>query len=99
MKNFQKTQTQIVRMSAMMLMVFMSSIAWAQDKGIDIDVNLDEMNANCFKDVQSNLYIFFFGFTRKEQHTYKIEYHPTAAQNSATHQSASLVMDDIRYTR
>ena len=57
------------------------------------------MNANCFKDVQSNLYIFFFGFTRKEQHTYKIEYHPTAAQNSATHQSASLVMDDIRYTR
>lgn len=59
----------------------------------------EEMNANCLKDVQSNLYIFFFGFTRKEQHTYKIEYHPTAAQNSATHQSASLVMDDIRYTR
>ena len=48
MKNFQKTQTQIVRMSAMMLMVFMSSIAWAQDKGIDIDVNLDKKGGNWY---------------------------------------------------
>ena len=57
MKNFQKTQTQIVRMSAMMLMVFMSSIAWAQDKGIDIDVNLDKKGGNWY----SNPIVYVIG--------------------------------------
>ncbi len=42
MKNFQRIPQQIVRISAMILMAFMTSIAWAQDKGIDINVDLDK---------------------------------------------------------
>ena len=38
----------MVRISAMMLMLLMSSIAWAQDKGIDIDVNLDKKGDNWY---------------------------------------------------
>jgi hypothetical protein len=41
MKNLQRIPFQIVRISAMVLMIFMSSIAWAQDQGIDINVDLD----------------------------------------------------------
>jgi hypothetical protein len=48
MKNFQKTPLQIVRISAMLLMVFMSSIAWAQDKGIDINVDIDKKGGNWY---------------------------------------------------
>jgi hypothetical protein len=48
MKNFQKFSTEIVRISVMMLMVLMSSIAWAQDKGIDIDVNIDKKGGNWY---------------------------------------------------
>jgi hypothetical protein len=48
MKTFQKTQTSIVRISAMMLIVFMSSVAWAQEKGIDIDVNIDKKGGNWY---------------------------------------------------
>lgn len=48
MKNVQKIPTQMVRTSAMVLMVLMSSIAWAQDKGIDIDVNLDKKGGNWY---------------------------------------------------
>jgi hypothetical protein len=48
MKTFQKIPTQILRISAMMLMVLMSTITWAQDKGIDIDVNLDKKGGNWY---------------------------------------------------
>lgn len=57
MKNVQKTPTQIIRISAMLLMVFMSSIAWAQDKGIDIDVNLDKKGGNWY----SNPIVYVIG--------------------------------------
>lgn len=57
MKNVQKTPTQIIRFSAMLLMVFMSSIAWAQDKGIDIDVNLDKKGGNWY----SNPIVYVIG--------------------------------------
>lgn len=57
MKTFQKIPLQIVRISAMLLMVFMSSIAWAQDKGIDIDVNLDKKGGNWY----SNPIVYVIG--------------------------------------
>jgi hypothetical protein len=42
MKNLQRIPLRLARISAMLLMVFMASVAWAQDKGIDIDVDLDK---------------------------------------------------------
>lgn len=42
MKNLQRIPVQVVRISALLLMVFMTTITWAQDKGIDIDVDLDK---------------------------------------------------------
>jgi len=42
MKNLQRIPLRLARLSAMLLMVFMASMAWAQDKGIDIDVDLDK---------------------------------------------------------
>ena len=32
----------LVRISAMVLMIFMTSISWAQDKGLDIDIDVDK---------------------------------------------------------
>lgn len=48
MKTLQKKPLQIVRLTAMLLMVLMSTVAWAQDKGIDIDVNLDKKGGNWY---------------------------------------------------
>jgi hypothetical protein len=48
MKNLQKTSSRITRISALILMVMMSAKAWAQDKGIDIDVDLDKRNDNWY---------------------------------------------------
>jgi hypothetical protein len=42
MKNLQRIPLRLARLSAMLLMVFMASVTWAQDKGIDIDVDLDK---------------------------------------------------------
>ena len=41
MKNLQRIPL-LVRITAMMLMVFMTSISWAQDKGLDIDIDVDK---------------------------------------------------------
>jgi len=48
MKNLQRIPLSIVRLSAMLMMVFMLSVAWAQDKGIDINVDLDKKGDNWY---------------------------------------------------
>ena len=42
MKNLKRIPSSVVRISAMVLMVFMASITWAQDKGLDIDVDVNK---------------------------------------------------------
>ena len=42
MRNLQKIPLFMVRTSIMILMVLMSSLTWAQDKGLDIDVDVNE---------------------------------------------------------
>lgn len=57
MKTFQQKPSPIVRISAMMLMLCISSIAWAQDKGIDINVDLDKKGGNWY----SNPIVYVIG--------------------------------------
>jgi hypothetical protein len=42
MKNLQRIPLCIARLFTTIVMVFMLTVAWAQDKGIDIDVDLDK---------------------------------------------------------
>ena len=56
MKNLQIIPVQMVRISAMLLMVFMSSIAWAQE-GIDINVDIGKKADNWY----SNPIVFIIG--------------------------------------
>jgi len=48
MKNLQRIPLFIIRLSSMILMVFMLSVAWAQDKGIDINVDIDKKADNWY---------------------------------------------------
>jgi hypothetical protein len=48
MKSLQKIRFRLVRISAMLLMVFMLSVAWAQDKGVDINVDIDKKGGNWY---------------------------------------------------
>ena len=48
MKNLQRIPLFIIRLSSMILMVFMLSVAWAQDKGIDITVDIDKKGDNWY---------------------------------------------------
>jgi len=48
MKNLQRIPLFIIRLSSMILMVFMLSVAWAQDKGIDINVDIDKKGDNWY---------------------------------------------------
>ena len=57
MKNFQRIPSSIVRISAMVLMICVSSMAWAQDKGIDINVDLDKKGGNWY----SNPIVYVIG--------------------------------------
>ena len=42
MKNLKRIPSLTVRISAMVLMLFMYSITWAQDKALDIDVDVNK---------------------------------------------------------
>ena len=42
MKNLQSIPSLVIRISSMVLILLMSSITWAQDKGIDINVDVDK---------------------------------------------------------
>lgn len=57
MKTFQQKPSPIVRISAMMVMLCISSMAWAQDKGIDINVDLDKKGGNWY----SNPIVYVIG--------------------------------------
>lgn len=57
MKNFQRIPSSIVRISAMVLMICVSSMVWAQDKGIDINVDLDKKGGNWY----SNPIVYVIG--------------------------------------
>jgi|GEM_PF-1583744 len=48
MKNLQKIPSLMVRIAAMILMVFTLSVAWAQDKGIDINVDVGKKGGNWY---------------------------------------------------
>jgi hypothetical protein len=48
MKNLQKIPLLIVRISAMILIIFVVSVAWAQDKGVDINVDIGKKGGNWY---------------------------------------------------
>lgn len=48
MKIMQRIPLTLVRIAAVILMVFVITVAWAQDKGIDIKVDVDGKKGNWY---------------------------------------------------